>query len=1058
MRTSIKAKVLALVLIAVCFVTCGIISLNTQTTVKAYDESASASLGAGNSNVYDGWDLSSIDQSKLKSSNPTGNYFYTNHTAGTFWAISAPITERKDIVVELDWETNGDGNHFIQFGPWSNPNAHEFNPVAFNYNWGQLILNQDPNYTLTIQDLTNPESQPQVVGQYAYGFIQGYRYRFTFEVTGDMYIAKRPIGSTEEFVDELKVVNFQVAPEEISEASPRIFRFHMFQYVVLGDLLLRYKDGTVIQQCTFDRDHVFAYANRHPNPGYFTSDHTNGMIYENKPYLKNLTTSEKIISDIIIDDNANIDEGTRIMTLNGIYDKYDFEAGKVLNFLFGLPEDLEEAKLADHTTPGVSCISLSFDGANYWAYMYYGGQTFGPGGGIALNNEFSFRADKNADGTTQLSLYSNSDGGGRIGTAVASIKGRVAIQVGGASANESSGIRFSKLDLSTYKFFEGEDVGVNFNSYDDTAINANINSEDWFINATGASQFADPSLAKGLNVTQNGELFFEGTSDGTIIAPYGKYGNFVLEFDYYDFANKPAQVESWQYGYSPLGVGVGRDIESQGWAGVNKLITFADNVAIQCYDEGAYSAANSSAINFKDVWTRIKIEVINDKVSVYTASLASKNYTELTAEDYTLVAEAQYNSVTGYVAICGTESAYFKLDNIKITNIDAKEYVYGQAIADTYKDVTVTATSNNEANGTVSGTTTVVAGTSVTLTATTAENCTFEGWYVGETKVSDATEYTFTATADVTVTAQFAREKRTVTVTAENGTVTGAGEYEIGSTATLTVTANDTYKFVKWTVNGEDAGTDTTITITVTENVTYVAIFEKIVYAITTTAENGTVTGAGEYEAGSTATLTATANEGYYFVKWTVNGEDAGTDTTITVTVNGNDSYVAVFAKIQYTVTVNAENGEVTGAGEYEVGATATLTATANEGYQFDGWYVGEEKVSSETTYAVTVDSNITITAKFTEIPVESTPEESIPEESTEPDSEESVESQPSNSEDITESTDSTESTESEITSTESKEESSKGNGGCMSGLGVGSIFALALIAGTIRVIRKKED
>ena len=52
-----------------------------------------------------------------------------------------------------------------------------------------------------------------------------------------------------------------------------------------------------------------------------------------------------------------------------------------------------------------------------------------------------------------------------------------------------------------------------------------------------------------------------------------------------------------------------------------------------------------------------------------------------------------------------------------------------------------------------------------------------------------------------------------------------------------------------------------------------------------------------ELTEGSTATLTAVANEGYIFVNWTKDGEVAGTENTIKVTVGANNNYVANFEK-----------------------------------------------------------------------------------------------------------------------------------------------------------------
>ena len=71
--------------------------------------------------------------------------------------------------------------------------------------------------------------------------------------------------------------------------------------------------------------------------------------------------------------------------------------------------------------------------------------------------------------------------------------------------------------------------------------------------------------------------------------------------------------------------------------------------------------------------------------------------------------------------------------------------------------------------------------------------------------------------------------------------------------------------------------------------------YEPITYNVTVnTNEGGTVTGGGSYTNGSTATLTATPNAGYRFVKW----NDDVTTNPRTVTVTGNVTYTAYFEKI----------------------------------------------------------------------------------------------------------------------------------------------------------------
>lgn len=80
-------------------------------------------------------------------------------------------------------------------------------------------------------------------------------------------------------------------------------------------------------------------------------------------------------------------------------------------------------------------------------------------------------------------------------------------------------------------------------------------------------------------------------------------------------------------------------------------------------------------------------------------------------------------------------------------------------------------------------------------------------------------------------------------------------------------------------------------------------------------------------------------------------------------------SFISSFPiKGGYEVTVHAENGgTVSGDGRYLCGDTATLTATAEVGFTFAGWYDGDELVSTESDLTLTVTEDRTLTARFTE-------------------------------------------------------------------------------------------
>jgi hypothetical protein len=93
--------------------------------------------------------------------------------------------------------------------------------------------------------------------------------------------------------------------------------------------------------------------------------------------------------------------------------------------------------------------------------------------------------------------------------------------------------------------------------------------------------------------------------------------------------------------------------------------------------------------------------------------------------------------------------------------------------------------------------------------------------------------------------------------------------------------------------------------------------------------------------------------------------ENAGLGFAAYVSISGKLP-VAEPTKYTVTATVNpAEAGTVVGAGEYEENAEATLTATANEGYEFVNWTVAGEEVSTDATYTFTVTTDIEVVANF---------------------------------------------------------------------------------------------
>ena len=89
--------------------------------------------------------------------------------------------------------------------------------------------------------------------------------------------------------------------------------------------------------------------------------------------------------------------------------------------------------------------------------------------------------------------------------------------------------------------------------------------------------------------------------------------------------------------------------------------------------------------------------------------------------------------------------------------------------------------------------------------------------------------------------------------------------------------------------------------------------------------------------------------------------------------------YVAPVVNHTITVSANpAEAGTVTGAGTYEEGKTATLTATPAEGYEFVCWTEGADTVSTEAEYGFVVLADRNLVANFVEAAPEINYEEFI--------------------------------------------------------------------------------
>ena len=288
----------------------------------------------------------------------------------------------------------------------------------------------------------------------------------------------------------------------------------------------------------------------------------------------------------------------------------------------------------------------------------------------------------------------------------------------------------------------------------------------------------------------------------------------------------------------------------------------------------------------------------------------------------------------------------------------------------------INVSANPTDGGSVTGGGTYNQGQQCTVTATPALSYTFTNWTENGVVVSTQASYTFTVNANRTLVANFTAmpQNYNISVSANptnGGTVSGSGTYQEGQSCTVNATANAGYSFTNWTENGNVVSTNARYTFTVTGNRTLVANFTVQSYTINVAASpnyGGTVSGGGSYNYGQSCTLTATPAANYTFVNWTKQGQVVSTNASYTFTVTESATYLANFQLDSFTITANAnptDAGIITGGGTYDYGQSCTLSATANEGFNFVNWTENGEVVSTDAEYTFNVTGDRVLTANF---------------------------------------------------------------------------------------------
>lgn len=324
-------------------------------------------------------------------------------------------------------------------------------------------------------------------------------------------------------------------------------------------------------------------------------------------------------------------------------------------------------------------------------------------------------------------------------------------------------------------------------------------------------------------------------TDGSILDSYQYNGSssfYTLDKKYKSYTDKlSVHIEAYASNWDDMASNDAQIIsctESGGW-GIGEYAAGAEVYAggYKGIDLGFSSLSDKNWHTFDIVFSSGTFEAYVDgtKKGTQTTNETAISYNS----DNTIFVGAE-----SYKNASTPEGKYFKgfISNVFIANQGTKLQIATTSTVvnsniDYYpiwrKSTTFTATFKNH-DGTVLQTVDVehgdipnYTGSTPTKPSTVEYSYSFSGWSPPIGAITSDTPYVaqFTAT----------KRKYTISASATNGTVSGGGTYEYGTSVILTVTPDNGYKFEKWS----DGNTQNPRTITVTGNATYEAQIRRLV-------------------------------------------------------------------------------------------------------------------------------------------------------------------------------------------------------------------------------------
>ena len=182
------------------------------------------------------------------------------------------------------------------------------------------------------------------------------------------------------------------------------------------------------------------------------------------------------------------------------------------------------------------------------------------------------------------------------------------------------------------------------------------------------------------------------------------------------------------------------------------------------------------------------------------------------------------------------------------------------------------------------------------------------------------------------------------------------------------------YTFLYW-LRGEEI---VSFPYRVTSDITFTAAYNANVYKVTFDTNGSQEMSENDVVYGESFILGTAYREGYTFLGWTIDGEFVtdeygnslaewryAEDKTLTAQWSANSYELYLYGAVTNSEILWNNAGEISGAGTYEYGSPVTICAKPYLGYDFVGWYDGEELLSASAEYTFVMPAWAGYTAHF---------------------------------------------------------------------------------------------